>query len=640
MSPQSAKSKGKARAVDSEPAIPSSATPDALEGNLRYIHHWVEGLYNRLVARFTDEAQMWQEFADHAALLNDLRNQLNRFQGKSWVIPGLQLIASVSSLADEWGVPMANWRMGPTESASLLELFGTFNFDNEPPVQYMPDAPRPEMLSSLPSQVHSRAAISSAVAGPSRAVDSSNAAAGCSNPLSKRKAPESPMVESSRPKRSKIVKASANRVTFAESSDEEASEPPKFYRTRSRARQAPVATSESEAAATDRPSRQKSSKTNKRKGKAKRSTENTEVSVDELWTSGARSHVFPEEWVGAARTMELQFDLGEAKLSLESILKAGRSVAFFNHFTPCGRCTYFGYTDCKPIWAASGKTGRRPTCARCFSGKQKCSYFDPDDSRSGLKKLEAASSNHHLLAKIALRLHRELQAYDDLRIAQMAAYKASRSVWENIQESQRMLRAAGRDPVEVFKGLSDDEDFQMTPSQVKALGEALGWSLSGSATEEVEENAPPSIPLLSSSINPPAPIAGSGIFEKVSEAEEEGDDEDSSDSSSGPSSPSANAVSAVAESATVQEEAEVPQALRSDVEVTVKDLIDDEAEEASTEDSSDGEETNEEKAEDWEISTSDLEGLSPVARAVMEKLARERLAYEKAFGRPMYRKRA
>ncbi|KAG7097769.1 hypothetical protein E1B28_005089 [Marasmius oreades] len=36
-----------------------------------------------------------------------------------------------------------------------------------------------------------------------------------------------------------------------------------------------------------------------------------------------------------------------------------------------------------------------------------------------------------------------------------------------------MLQAAGRDPVEVFKGLQTDEDFHMAPSQVKALAEVL-----------------------------------------------------------------------------------------------------------------------------------------------------------------------
>ena len=61
--------KGKGKAVDSEPEMPSPAILDALEGNLRYVHHWVEGLYNRLIARFTDDAQMWQEFSDHTALL-------------------------------------------------------------------------------------------------------------------------------------------------------------------------------------------------------------------------------------------------------------------------------------------------------------------------------------------------------------------------------------------------------------------------------------------------------------------------------------------------------------------------------------------------------------------------------------------
>ncbi|KAG7089707.1 hypothetical protein E1B28_011362 [Marasmius oreades] len=684
MPSQSVKSKGKAQAVEPEPELPSPEILDALEGNLCYIHKWVEGLYNRLVAHFTDQSQMLQEFSDHWPLLNDLREQLNWFQGEDWIIPALQLLALLSSFANEWDVPIASWQMGPTESLSLQELFGVFNFDAEPPVQYMPNAPRLETSSMIPPRVSlpmvpsssisaavspppaartrsasglprvlastlvagSSSAVESSnvVAGPSSAVDSSNMVAGLSKPVSKCKAPESSTVESTRSKQSKIVKASVNRVTFAESSDAEASEPRKPYCTRSHTRKGPVATSELEAAATDRSLRQKSSQTSKSKGKAKESTENTGASVEELWTSGARSHVFPEGWIGAARNMELQFDLGKAKLSLESILKAGQSIAFFDRLTPCGRCTYFGYTNCKPIWAASGKAGHRPTCAQCFAGKQKCSFFDPDSSRAGLKKLEAASSNNLLLAKIALRLNRELQSYEQMLLAQKTTYNTAKITWSNIQESQRALWAAGRDPVEVFKGLGDDEDFKMTPSQVKALGDTLGWSLSGSAVEEVEENAPPSVPLPSSSINPPAPVATSGISKKDSEAEEEGDDDEESDeSSSGSSSPSGNAVSTVAESATVQEEAEVPPAPRSEVEVTVKDLIDDKAKEASSDNSSAEEEEgdSEDKEESSDSSSPSVRrSLDPVSKAVIAKLDQDRRAVERVFGLQLQHKRA
>ncbi|KAG7089708.1 hypothetical protein E1B28_011363 [Marasmius oreades] len=294
----------------------------------------------------------------------------------------------------------------------------------------------------------------------------------------------------------------------------------------------------------------------KSKDKKKRAEKPTPPSVDELWTSSGPSHVFPKSWIGEAQNMDLQFDLGEAKLSLESILKAGRSVTFFDRLTPCSRCTYFGYADCKPIWAASSKAGHRPTCARCFAGKQKCSFFDPDSSCAGLKKLEAASSNNLLLAKIALRLDRELRSYEQIQLAQKTTYNAAKLVWSNIQESQRALRAAGRDPVEVFKGLGDDEDFKMTPSQVKALGEALGWSLSGSMMEEVTENAPVPVPLPPTSIVPPVPVASPGDSKMTNDTEVGG--EESDDKSSDPSSSGVPPVVAEPTSVQATEEVETP----------------------------------------------------------------------------------
>jgi hypothetical protein len=50
-------------------------------------------------------------------------------------------------------------------------------------------------------------------------------------------------------------------------------------------------------------------------------------------------------------------------------------------------------------------------------------------------------------------------------------------ILEDIQDGQRLLKLAGRDPVEVLKGLEEDEDFKLTTAQVKTLGEALGWPL-------------------------------------------------------------------------------------------------------------------------------------------------------------------
>ncbi|KAG7093804.1 hypothetical protein E1B28_007446 [Marasmius oreades] len=650
--------KGKGKAPAPAPYVPSPIILEALEANLLYVHTWIGSLNNRLIAKVTEDPQMFEEFRKNASFLNDLHRQIVRFRDEIWISPALQIMATLSLLADDWKVPGEEWMYGDTEFTHLLEVLGWFDFDSEPPEFYLSEAPRSVLPSTLPRSTPPASpvvasgsqdfvmgsplagdhlpAISSPVAGPSTLP-----VAGSSKPVQKRKAPNSPTAGSSRTKRPKVAQSSIKKVAFVETSDDAGSPPPIRYKTRSRSKKTPMATaSESETMVADPPSKPLSSKDSNAKRKKRTAPILPSASVEELWASSAPSHVFPESWIGEARNMDLQLNLGEAKLSLESILKAGRSVTFFDRFTPCGRCIYFGYADCKPLWAASGKSSHRPTCARCFAGKQKCSYFNPDDSQSGLKKLEAASSNNLLLAKIALRLHRELQAYDDLRIAQMAAYKSARSVWKNIQESQRLLRAAGRDPVEVFKGLQTDEDFKMTSSEVKALGDALGWSLSGTAVEEVEENAPPSIPLPSSStINLPASVATSGVSEKVSADEEEEEEGDSDGGSS--DSASAEASSAIAKSTTVQdaEDTEDPSVQEPEVAITAHNLIDDEAEEASSEDSSDGEETDEEETADWKLSPSDLEGLSPVARAVMEKLARERLAYEKAFGHPMYRKR-
>ena len=92
------------------------------------------------------------------------------------------------------------------------------------------------------------------------------------------------------------------------------------------------------------------------------------------------------------------------------------------------------------------------------------------------------------MAKVVQRLQRELKAFNQLRMAQVAAYNSGRLIWEDIQDSQRMLRAAGRDPVEVLKGLQDDEDFKMTPDQVKTLGEVLGWPVVGDSVPVTADN--------------------------------------------------------------------------------------------------------------------------------------------------------
>ena len=111
-----------------------------------------------------------------------------------------------------------------------------------------------------------------------------------------------------------------------------------------------------------------------------------------------------------------------------------------------------------------------------------------------------------VLAKVIHRLQREFKAFDQARRAQIAAYDSARLIWEDIQVSQKALRAAGRDPVEVLKGLQDDEDFKMTADQVKALSEVLGWPIVGNslpvATEDlrsapVEDEAEESAPLQS-----------------------------------------------------------------------------------------------------------------------------------------------
>ncbi|KAG7085748.1 hypothetical protein E1B28_003291 [Marasmius oreades] len=251
--------------------------------------------------------------------------------------------------------------------------------------------------------------------------------------------------------------------------------------------------------------------------------------------------------------MDLQFDFKEATLSFKSIVAAGRSVSFFDRLSPCNRCTYFGYADCRPIWAPSGKTGRRPTCQRCFSGKQKCLYFDSNDSRTGAKKIEIALSNNILLAKIVHCLQREFKAFDQARRAQIAAYDSGRLIWQDIQESQRLLRAAGRDPVEVLKGLQDDEDFKMTADQVKALGEVLGWPIASSSAPVVTDNlhSPPiedeteeSAPLQSTEPLPSLPeeilvpvAAPAPELEVPGEAEEEQDQSSPSKPSVEPAEP-------------------------------------------------------------------------------------------------------
>ena len=93
-----------------------------------------------------------------------------------------------------------------------------------------------------------------------------------------------------------------------------------------------------------------------------------------------------------------------------------------------------------------------------------------------------------VLAKIVHRLQREFKAFDQARRAQIAAYDSGRLIWQDIQESQRLLWAAGRDPVEVLKGLQDDEDFKMTADQVKALSEVLGWPIASSLAPVVTDN--------------------------------------------------------------------------------------------------------------------------------------------------------
>ena len=70
-----------------------------------------------------------------------------------------------------------------------------------------------------------------------------------------------------------------------------------------------TAVSESEGVVVDLPSHPSPSKSSKTKGKKKEPNTRTGASVDELWTSSAPSHVFPEEWVGAARSKLSDFSL-------------------------------------------------------------------------------------------------------------------------------------------------------------------------------------------------------------------------------------------------------------------------------------------------------------------------------------------
>ncbi|KAG7087507.1 hypothetical protein E1B28_013468 [Marasmius oreades] len=131
-----------------------------------------------------------------------------------------------------------------------------------------------------------------------------------------------------------------------------------------------------------------------------------------------------------------------------------------------------------------------------------------------------------------------------------------------------MLRVAGHDPVEVLKGLQDNEDFQMTADQVKALGEVLGWPIAGSSAPVATDNrhSPP----IEDEAEEPAPLQSMeplpSLPEEVSvpiaapepELEVPGEEEEEKDQSS-PSKPSVEPA-----------------------EPTGAMLINDEAEEAST----------------------------------------------------------
>ena len=60
--------KGKGKAPATEPYIPSPIILDALEANLLFVHTWIGSLNNRLIAKVTEEPQLF-EFRENGSFL-------------------------------------------------------------------------------------------------------------------------------------------------------------------------------------------------------------------------------------------------------------------------------------------------------------------------------------------------------------------------------------------------------------------------------------------------------------------------------------------------------------------------------------------------------------------------------------------
>ena len=68
----SAQEKGKGKAVEAEPYVPSPIIIDVLESQLQWVHLWFGSLSNRLIAKFTEEPDMLEEFRKNSSLLVSL----------------------------------------------------------------------------------------------------------------------------------------------------------------------------------------------------------------------------------------------------------------------------------------------------------------------------------------------------------------------------------------------------------------------------------------------------------------------------------------------------------------------------------------------------------------------------------------